>query len=617
MGNSQQKMTSSTDTTERLKSSISMINASNVTKLPPPAKSKSFCFKKHFTPSANNTTQPATVTTTTTTTTNLNEGFAHRFLNALRKQKPKLKTSQTLNLNSIMSEPKTSTTTGPHRSTTDHDLLNIKDNNNNQNTCEYDTDMIDLMYEYDEQQKNLQSTIDSKFLRDVNNKLKSIQDRSDDESKESYSLCSSLSTSSLSSPSTSASSSSLLLQEEEMLHLNKKSKLSKSPAIFNINSYTSKGLNNNGNDLKVKDLLNEQQINSEPSLSESSYSVKNDGLKVGKATSSSVSTFSSLSPFYSSNDDELDLEVVDPKPQPTAYKKFTIKDFLPTFKCKTRKKPLTLKQTETLLIEQINEQEKTESEKYSFKDRYEIKDPLGIGLDRESFCFIDETSSYSMSASSMFEQSKEDTRDFLEKQTAKPVFGFKNEVNKGLGFLKRHKNNKKKRMDRTEAALDSISNRIHNTGRQKPKRLIYNDQILDKIINKENDSYENDNFIEVVSLIESMNFENQDFDDQEHEFKLPMCFKSKMQQQQQLVNTDISSIAQIKVNAPLAASERSTPLFRSTDCLNGMEEDRRILLKSITHRNNITFNVVMQPIKKYYRLSNLSSFNKNNNNATN
>ena len=79
---------------------------------------------------------------------------------------------------------------------------------------------------------------------------------------------------------------------------------------------------------------------------------------------------------------------------------------------------------------------------------------------------------------------------------------------------------------------------------------------------------------------------------------------------------EVNSIARLKVNAPLASSEHTTPLSRSIDYLNRLDHFK-IILNNTNNKNNnnnatrnqhVTSNIsATLPIKKYYRLCNNTS----------
>ena len=293
-----------------------------------------------------------------------------------------------------------------------------------------------------------------------------------------------------------------------------------------------------------------------------------------------------------------------------------LRNLLPILKGKLNRKSkqLTLRETEALLVAQINEAKPTDAEMYSYKDRFEIRDPKieryatlpcpKIETDAalteiESLCYIDEAASTTSASSSVFaaETSHSDESPRKNEDLGDPdgdPYNFLNEVNKKLLDFRQ------KAKKPAANQLDSVSTRIvdffqhqhqhrkpHTRCRQRGRHRMYDDQTIAKIINRdtEYDFNDNNNEMDFIYKLNTL-FSRPD--------TLALPFQQERARIRCFVHNDTSSIAHIKVCAPLASSEHMTPLSRSIDYLN---------------RVNQSGNTNAQmPIKKYYRLSDLSAY---------
>lgn len=536
--------------------------------------------------------------------------FRHRLLHKWRKNI--LKTSQThlddLNTAARVCGSSAASLTARNRSTTDQNLFLIQDNfvefieSNETN----DKDMVDLNVE--ENQDEL--TIDSKLLRDVNQKLNAIASNDSINTETEY----------------------LDTVEGETNNIKK---LTKSPAIFNISQYTNNVAESNHKDT-VKDFFNEQPITSsdsyDDSLSESSvgenfeeYEKRHGGGGLGirktsrpisNSTTSSVSSLSSISSFTSSHSSlNVQRTMPPPQPPPTTTKICTnrLKNLLPKLKLKLRK---TARNATTKLNDDDYDDETrmmnlapTDAQLYSFKERFEIKEDDPHIDDLESLCFIDETSSYSLSSSSLlFEPLKTNENPSTmppthNQQQPSAALKFLNQVNKRLNFYRLKK--QAKTLHVLNNNMDSVSNRV-SLNEEKENVAIYDDRTIEKIINKENSYFDyndnnNNNSNGIMIIDDDTNDSNSG--------------SVKIKAQKPNIN-EVNSIARLKVNAPLASSEHTTPLSRSIDYLNRLDHFK-IILNNTNNKNNynnatrnqhVTSNVsATLPIKKYYRLCNNTS----------
>jgi hypothetical protein len=597
--------------------------------------------------------------------------FGHRLLNKWRKNV--LRTSQT-HLNNLNDASKTSAASSSltshfnsrNRSTTDQNLFIIKDNfvefiaenddectylnsnETNNNFVEAD-DMVDLNPDCNNNNNNNNLTIDSKFLRDVNQKLKSIQD--DD----------------------SSSSDATEIELERLENVDTKKKLSKSPAIFNISQYArpkDDATTITKTDENVKDFFNnEPQMtssesygddddddsfssssigenfeefekrhrlrsnNKKSSIASSSSSSSSSAASSSTSSLSSVSSVSSFTSSHSSMNVHEQTSLPPQQPAVTLTKNINtrLRNFLPALKLKLKKggggsgggancsktKSKNLKEIEEKKQhEQQHEQPITDALLYSFRDRFEIKDKEPETIveterlepsstqDFESFCFIDETSSCTLSSLSSLNVAQ----DHLATKTSQPeqlrppttqssAFKLLNQVNKKLNLYRIRKQVKTMHSLNTNINnMESVSNKISLN--EETSAAIYDNKTIEKIINKENNFVDFNDNNEVN--IDNGGYLNIDDDDDNDSVKIIKFCKAKQN------TNEINSIARLKINAPLASSEHTTPLSRSIDYLNRLDQFKIVLNNNnfIRAQQIVSSNISeTMPIKKYYRLS--------------
>ena len=455
-----------------------------------------------------------------------------------------------------------------HRSTTDQNLFLIKDNFAQGLDDEH---VDDHCYDDDEQQ-----SIDSDFLRNVNQKLRCIQDAAEEEDDEEDDN----------------------FREKAVLPKTKRKQLlPKSPACFNIHDI--------GDDVnKVKDLLQSETLScyeddqeeeeDHNSLSSSfSGAGEHDELNEKRSPRCSMSSSVSVSTVSSFRSSSIASSAHTPVAK-TATKN-PLRRLLPAFTCKL----LCRKAAEHACVTTTGEvgeavvtaeRERTEAEMFSFRERFEIRDlPLLVNEDadeEDGIDFIDEEASSSCTASSsgssLFAVQASNISPPPHPHTPhREVAGFFSQVNRKLQSY-RHKKRPIPTKCTHHRHLDSVSAQVEAAA------AICDEGTIEKILNKEilsNDNKDDEDQLEVEFTM----------------FGGTMVEKSHVlgtvvapvTTAGRILSNDASSIVLLKVNAPLASSERTTPLSRSIDYLNRLDQ-------LAVNRGQSG----PMPIKKYYRLSN-------------
>ena len=534
------------------------------------------------------------------------------------------------------------------RSNTDHNLLVIKDYSFSENALDdlnnENNDFIDLG----------DDTEHNEFLNNVNNKLKALEAQkesvydNDSDFDDDYDKLNELD------------------QAKPKPKLNTFSKLTKSPAIFNIKSFQP------NENIQVKDLLADNVSSSSSKLSSSSLSFNDPddagGYKKASSLSSlSVSTLSLISSGSISSLSSTSTDKSNTKPLNINNKLFEVKNsiktdsnkqpkeaketkrkghlinrdtirslLLPGLKCKSKPKPkkMTFEEKESLIKAELCKTKPTESELYSFKDRFEIKDEFCNGGDNlngfvdldsskelkslsDGLSYIDEGASIQQSTPG------ESTPSVCKRQVeanqkvpAAPI-RFLNEVNKKLQAY--HKENKKEALiiennlkkqrdmlnskskptrDDKDSLLESVSNKFYYSGKLNGLE-VYNNRIIDYIINKK---------------------PNFDFNNNDNEYLNYYCNKYSYEDNiimntsfnSNNVNNNINdnvSVYTLRISAPLASSENTT-LSSSNDNLSQLIPKYQSSNRNANLNSNSTASTIT--IKPFDRLSHLSAnFNLN------
>ena len=569
-----------------------------------------------------------------------------RFLNTVKRNRSNCHSVNVDALNKVKLDSPAVT-----RSNTDHNLLVIKDYSFSENALDdlnnENNDFIDLG----------DDTEHNEFLNNVNNKLKALETRkesiydNDSDFDDDYDKLNELD------------------QAKPKPKLNTFSKLTKSPAIFNIKSFQP------NENIQVKDLLADNVSSSSSKLSSSSLSFNDPdagGYKKASSLSSlSVSTLSLISSGSISSLSSTSTEKSNPKPLNINNKLFEVKNsiktapsdsnkpkkaketkrkghlinrdtirslLMPGLKCKSKPKPkkLTVEEKESLIKAELSKTKPTESELYSFKDRFEIRDEFGNGDNLNGFVdldsskelkslsdglsFIDEGASIQqstpgVSTPSVCKRQVEISSNANQKVSA--PLRFLNEVNKKLqAYHKENKkeasiieNNLKKQRDMLnskskptrddkDSLLESVSNKFHYSGKANGLE-VYNNRIIDYIINKK---------------------PNFDFNNNDNEYLNYYCNKYSYEDNiimntsfnSNNVNNNINdnvSVYTLRISAPLASSENTT-LSSSNDNLSQLIPKYQSSNINANLNSNSTTSTIT--IKPFDRLSHLSAnFNLN------
>ena len=156
----------------------------------------------------------------------------------------------------------------------------------------------------------------------------------------------------------------------------------------------------------------------------------------------------------------------------------------------------------------------------------------------------------------------------------------------------------------TNNNMESVSNKISLN--EETSAAIYDNNTIEKIINREKNfvDYNDNNEVNIDDGV--LNIDDDDDDDVDNESVKIIKFCRAKQN-----TNEINSIARLKINAPLASSEHTTPLSRSIDYLNRLDQFKIVLnnnnnnnINFIRNQQRVTSNISeTMPIKKYYRLS--------------
>jgi hypothetical protein len=570
-----------------------------------------------------------------------------RFLNTVRRNRSNCHSVNVDALNKVKLDSPAVT-----RSNTDHNLLVIKDYSFSENALDdlnnENNDFIDLG----------DDTEHNELLTSVNNKLKALEAQkesiydNDSDFDDDYDKLNELD------------------PARPKPKLNTFSKLTKSPAIFNIKSFQP------NENIQVKDLLADNVSSSSSKSSSSSLSLNDPDAggytKASSLSSLSVSTLSlissgsisSLSSSSSTSNDKSNQKPLNinnklfeaknsiktapsdsnkPKQAKETTKRKahlinrdTIRSLLlPGLKCKSKPKPkkMTLEEKESLIKAELCKTKPTESELYSFKDRFEIRDEFGDNLNgfvdldsskelkslSDGLSYIDEGASIQQSTPGVSTPSvcKRQVEISSENQKASAPLRFLSEVNKKLQAY--HKESKKEALivennlkkqrdllnskskptrDDKDSLLESVSNKFSYSGKANGLE-VYNNRIIDYIINKK---------------------PNFDFNNNDNEYLNYYCNKYSYDENI-IMNTSFNSnnannnvndnvsVYTLRISAPLASSENTT-LSSSNDNLSQLSPKYQSSNKNANLNSNSTASTIT--IKPFDRLSHLSAnFNLN------